>query len=320
MARIYTRGKTLWIYYHYNNKLFRQSLGLKNNKQNRKLAEEMLLQKQLELKRRNHYAQTGAMLFSDAAAEFIIHKKSETKNYNNYQVVLSHFSDFLKNDIPVRSITETHIRKFKDYLASRSDHTIQNYIYHLKIFFNHLVKEKKVDDNPVKIKIKTFREDIRIITDTDYRKIRLYLFIHNKVQYRLIHFLYLTGFRKSEALNIKWEDIDFTGKIIKVRNTKAGRIDVFPLYNDLYDFLNQFKKKSGRIFTYSKDGLKFWNRALDRLQLKYSIHDLRRKFGTRMAEKELSPYELTKIMRHQNIKTSMKYYINVSIKDIGKKM
>lgn len=89
-----------------------------------------------------------------------------------------------------------------------------------------------------------------------------------------------------------------------------------------YKFLQTFPDKhTGKLFNYSKDGLDFFNRALKRLNLPaYSIHDLRRKFGTTLAEKGLTPYELQKLMRHQNIRTTMQYYINIDLQNIAKKM
>ena len=321
MARIFNRGNILWIYYHHNNKAYRESLKLTDTKQNRRLAEELLLQKKLELRRSTHYRSTNNILLSDASNLFILDKKSETRHTNNYLVALKHFADFLQTDMPARSITEKHIKQFRNTLTNKSEHTVKNYLDHLKVFFKYLLKEGYIDKNPVTIKLTPFVKNINIYIDKDYRKLKLYLYIHNKEQYRFIHFLYLTGFRRSEALNIKWQDVDFRDKIIRLKNTKEHRIDIFPLYPELLQFLQQFKKKDGRIFNYSKDGLKFYQRALDRLNLpKYSLHDLRRKFGTRMAEKGLSPYELTKIMRHRSIKTSMKYYINIDIRDIGNKM
>ena len=46
-------------------------------------------------------------------------------------------------------------------------------------------------------------------------------------------------------------------------------------------------------------------------------HDLRRAYGLRLARAGVSPYELQKLMRHADIKTSMEFYIDLSHEDIA---
>jgi len=65
--------------------------------------------------------------------------------------------------------------------------------------------------------------------------------------------------------------------------------------------------------------LKFWNRARKTLKHPYTLHDIRRTFGTRMSKK-LMPNELMKVMRHADIKVTMRHYIVTDMQSIIDKM
>lgn len=324
MARIFVRGRILWIGY-YNSitkKETQQSLKLIDNKLNRRLAEEIRLKKELELKQRSYAIATNNIMLSDAVFHFMLSKNIDNNYRTVYYSAFKSFADFIASDIFVKQIKQEHLKKFAVYLKQKekSSNTIATYLNHLCILSKWLLEEKYID-NDFSYKIRPHKKEAMIIPDQSLRKLLLYLYIHNKDQYYLIKFLVLTGFRKSEALNLKWNQIDLSTKTIYLDNTKAKRTDVFPVYPELEKLLNDIPKRGKNVFNYSGDGLKFYNRAITRLKLKhYSLHDLRRKFGTTMAQRGLTPYELQRVMRHQNIKTTMQYYINIDMSNIAKKM
>lgn len=52
---------------------------------------------------------------------------------------------------------------------------------------------------------------------------------------------------------------------------------------------------------------------------KYSFHSFRKKFGTDWS-RNLMPAELKEIMRHNDVRTTMEYYVGLNIIKIGEKM
>ena len=48
-----------------------------------------------------------------------------------------------------------------------------------------------------------------------------------------------------------------------------------------------------------------------------SCHDIRDTFGTWMASKGISPYELQRMMRHADLKTTMEFYVDVQAQDMN---
>jgi integrase/recombinase XerD len=322
MASIYKRGKYLWIAWYQEGKILRKSLKLIDTKENRRIAHQEKLKLELELSRKNFARQTNNIYFSDAVYSFLLKKNLLKDNKSVYKSAFKRFSEYLNTDPLLTQIKQEDLVLFSRWLSDQqnSEATIQTYLNHLNIFFNWCKSEGYINHN-LQLKIKITKKTPRIIKDEHLHKLLWYLKVHSADQYNLIKFLVLTGFRKSEALSLTWNDIDFDRNIIYVNNTKAKRTEIFPIYETLKNFLKKIEKKNDRLFNYSKDGLDFYNRALKRLNLpQYSIHDLRRKFGTMMAEKGLTPYELQKLMRHQNIRTTMQYYINIDLQSIAKKM
>lgn len=324
MARIFKRGRILWIGY-YNpatKKEQQESLSLIDTKLNRKLAEEIKLKKELELKQRSFALATNNIMLSDAVFHFMLSKNIDNDYRTVYYSAFKNFSDFLKTDIFVKQLKQDHLKKFAVYLKQqgKSSNTIATYLNHLCILSKWLVQEKYADKD-FSYKIRPHKKEAMIIPDIELRKLLLYLFFHNRDQYNLVKFLVLTGFRKMEALHLQWNQIDMSTKTIYLENTKAKRTDVFPIYPELEKLINAIPHNGKMVFNYKDKGLKFYDRAIKKIGIKhYSIHDLRRKFGTKMAERGLTPYELQRVMRHQNIKTTMQYYINIDMQNIASKM
>lgn len=74
MVSIYKCGKCLWIAWYQQGKIIRQPLKLIDTRENRKLAEQIILEKELELTRKNFARATNNILFSNAVYYFPLYK------------------------------------------------------------------------------------------------------------------------------------------------------------------------------------------------------------------------------------------------------
>lgn len=115
-------------------------------------------------------------------------------------------------------------------------------------------------------------------------------------QYR---FVLQTGLRTGELIGLKWSDIDFENRTMKIERTMEWKDIVFlcrkgtPVKNSTYD--------TG-IFKYC-----------DRVGIpRFSMHVLRHTFATRCIEGGMKPKTLQKILGHSNIGITMNLYVHIT--------
>ena len=108
-----------------------------------------------------------------------------------------------------------------------------------------------------------------------------------------------------------------------IHNLKGKRNDFFPLYPELAELLKEYTKtlKGDKLFSFHKRYvLASLRKATEKLEIpNYTLHDFRRTFGTKYASK-LTPTELKTVMRHRNINTTLKHYINHNLSKIAQKL
>lgn len=138
----------------------------------------------------------------------------------------------------------------------------------------------------------------------------------NKVARNAIWLYLLTGTRKSELLQAKWEHIDWERKELKIPETKSGRIHYIPLSKPAYDLLGKINKipdnpyilpghvKGKPLVNITKP----WKRICQKANLtNIRLHDLRRTVGSWLAQSGNSLHLIGKILNHSNQSTTAIY-------------
>lgn len=324
MASIYKRGDTLWIKYLVQGELIRESLKLKDNERNREFAERKKSQIELNLEQNiiKPERKLKPIFFDEAALILFTRKGFNQKNMRMYELAFESFRKVCGNP-KIKDVSNKHYMQFRNYLLeNRAYSTAATYVNYLRIFFNFLKDEELYKErNPFK-RLKEKPKTIVSIPGEHFEQLFRYFTENDKMElYRFIKFLYLTGFRLNEALQFTWEQVRFDENIILVQNFKDNRIDIFPMYKELKEFLETFMKEQGNLFRYkARHALKLFQDSLKALNFpRYTIHDIRRTFASRYAVK-LTPVELKAIMRHRDIKTTLAHYISLDIKKIGDKL
>jgi len=323
MASLFKRGDVIWIQYYVDGKQVKETTGLRYTKENLVVAKSIKLEKEFLIKRNEFVIKKFGLSLSQA---FLLFEESKTNIQSSslviYKTAYLHLKDFY-GDIRVKEISK--IELFRQYLAEKVDkkekhiayNSIVTYIKHLRIFFNFLLQQKYIESNPFPV-LKEKTQPIKIIPKDAEDIILNYLKAWNHNQYVLIKFLFLTGVRISSALTVRWEDIDFQGNVLLIRNVKLNRNFIFPLYPQLKEFLESFQKPDGLLFSYTLDGLNFWRRTLLRLKLPhYPIHSIRKTFLSNLANKGTTLFDLAVLADHRDIRTTKKYYTYANIQRIG---
>ena len=163
-------------------------------------------------------------------------------------------------------------------------------------------------------------EEPKTISRKDLEEILLKLKLRNRQHFRPVALLLLTGLRISELIRLTFDDIEFKENIMIIRNTKAGRNDKFPLYDDLRKFLiEEFQDKSGRLFDYkSRHSMKFFYKFLKSEGYdNYNFHSLRKTFISELVNSGMSVYDVMTLARHKSIRTTLKHYTAAELSRMG---
>ena len=255
----------------------------------------------------------------------------------------------------ISDITPSTIRRWFTDLRSQklSDNTIVTYWRHVSAFLAIAVDDGILKKVP-KVRLpKIDSDDLakgRPLNLEEFERMRAQAKLHRPGQQTEFEFLldglWHSGLRISEAYNITWGPSDFYVDmnarhpefvILKQKNKKRQRLPMVPDFADLLNGVPVGKRR-GPIFYIPKtrgDGQisfgqtkkvisLFGEKALIRTGVNprtgnpqtASAHDLRRSFGTRMA-KEVMPAVLKELMRHKDLKTTMKYYAHLSTENIA---
>jgi len=144
---------------------------------------------------------------------------------------------------------------------------------------------------------------------------------NNPMLYPLIGFLLLTGARKSEALNLKWEHIDAGKRLWTVPLSKSGKPRHIPLSDGAAKFLELARNiigsrqiKSPYAFPSMDTGERLvdvgyaWDKARTAAGLRnVRLHDLRHSYASALVNEGRSIYEVQKLLGHANVATTQRY-------------
>ena len=132
----------------------------------------------------------------------------------------------------------------------------------------------------------------------------------------IIPMLILTGARKREVLDAKWEDFDLDRRQWRIPITKSGRPRHVPLSDGVLRLLAQVPRQEGcpYVFPNPKTGKPFvsffnsWNTARKQAGIAdVRVHDLRHSFASFLVNAGRSLYEVQRILGHTQIKTTQRY-------------
>ncbi len=127
--------------------------------------------------------------------------------------------------------------------------------------------------------------------------------------------LIYTGCRLREVLCLKWDDVDFDDCCLRLSESKTGKRTI-PLNNSAIKVLRNVQRLADNhhVFCGKKPGAplvavqKTWERIRKKAGiLDFRIHDLRHSFASFMIKNGVSIFEVSKLLGHKDIKTTMRY-------------
>lgn len=130
-----------------------------------------------------------------------------------------------------------------------------------------------------------------------------------------IKFLACSGMRKSEAVGLRWADVDLDGRFVhldRYKGSERGRY--VPLGAEAVAVLHEAAGHPLFVFPNRRgagpirDVRHVWKRALGGAGLSgVRIHDLRHSFGSQLVNAGASLYAVQRLMGHKNAATTQRY-------------
>ena len=238
-----------------------------------------------------------------------IHKKTWEYDEREIQRLLPHFFKKKLMMITAQMVRDDHQRIYREnglYMANRV-------IQILNAMFNKAIEWGWNGKNPCD-GIKKFKEKSRerfLSAEELSRFFEALQTLESKITADYIMLSLLTGARKSNVLEMKWEDINFDEKIWYIKETKNGTSQRLPLSENAIEILQarlEIKGKSSFVFASveSKTGhlvepKRAWATLLKRANIQdLRLHDLRRTLGSYLAMTGASNFVIGKTLNHKS--------------------
>ena len=286
---------------------------------------------------------TSINFFIDEFINYIVLEKNLSNNsVSNYKIDIVQFLNYLLNETNniseisalINSKTFSNYIKFlkeKEYKPS----TMNRKLSSLKGYTNFLEEEKIIDFNPLKyIKLpKNPRKIPKTLDDVDITKLLENPDTLSLREKTIIELMYATGLRASELINLKFADINFTSKSVRVYG-KGSKERIIPIHQNALHLLksywkiemdnhNSVVKNNGKIFIreylfVNKNKLKLTRQGLWYIlkqiakklginENKITPHVLRHTFATHLLYNGVPLRHLQEMLGHSSISTTQIY-------------
>jgi len=290
MGCIYRRGTMYWIKYYRNGKPFAES-----SRSDKKVVAERLL------KKREGDIASGKMpgivydrvKFDDLAEDFLLdYRNNQKKSLDRAKLSLDHLNERFKG-LKVPTITTTCIQ---EYIEKRIEEGALNATINRELSALKRILNLGARQTPPKV------ERVPYIPMLKEKNIRRGFFEHGDfiaVRNALPEYLkgfatfaYKTGWRKSEIINLRWEQVDLHNGIVRIEAGDTKNDDARTVYLDtelrkIFTRQRGIMKEKQKILPYVfpnmlctgkiKDFRKGWMSACEKAKIGTRLfHDLRR--------------------------------------------
>ena len=286
-------------------------------------------------------------MFTERLKEFLQHLQYERNmsvhTLRNYSSDLEQFQEFLfkasKNkDVEVKSIDHLTIREWMAELhaANKKKTSIARKLASLRTFFQFLIREGALEKNPAKL----------VATPRIERKLPSHLSMEDAVRFietpdlntdlgkrdrAILEFLYATGMRVSELVNLNIKDIDFRERLVRVTG-KRKKQRVLPFaeaaLQALMYYLDEARptfvnncpatKRDAEAVFLNYQGTRITPRSVGRMIDKYiaicadinkhiSPHSLRHSFATHLLDSGADLRDIQELLGHARLSTTQIY-------------
>lgn len=265
--------------------------------------------------------------------KYMPHVKTYKRSHYTDQIYLRNhilpvFGRLRMSEIRKSDVVDFINRKREEGLAPS---TVNRLLVLIRFSFNLALNWETagVTDNPAR-GVKQFKENNKVerhVSDDDVLRLKAAMQQSiNPMLEPIVTMLLVTGARKGEVLNARWEDIDMRNQVWRIPMSKSGHTRYVPLTPYVISAIGLAKKTLARligedkasrcpwIFANPKTGKPFvsvfyaWDTARRKAGLpQLRCHDARHSYASTLVNNGVPIYEVQKILGHQHIRTTERY-------------
>lgn len=252
-------------------------------------------------------------------------------------------------DPPLEQFNQDNVRNYlmhrirEDNVAPRTN--LGNW-QDLKAFSNYLLRHEIIAKDPMRniSRPRVERKMPDALNADQVKELMRFMLSRRKKRYRIAYlrdlalistFVY-AGLRRNEALCLKVSDVDFDNNILRLMYTKTRRQEVVPMCSSLKNILLNYHKARMSLkrntdhffvdsnrqgFTAKRGDGSFQTRGVqllfqeindnigEKIGKRITPHLLRRSFATMLLRKGSNIVQVSRLLRHKDISTTVKSYI-----------
>jgi len=204
----------------------------------------------------------------------------------------------------LESVNAGDITEFLKRSTSQYDHN--NTLAAFKAFFRWAVRSSLLVRSPAdNIKKINIQERTRKALNPD-EAARVLFYANKEILAPAVAIALYTGGRMMEVLTLDWADVDFKAKTITLNKTKAKKIRIMPMSDELIKILNRFKKPSGPICDLHNHR-RIIKRIFRNAKCIGGWHILRHTFATTLLRNGVDIQTVCDLCGHSSISITAKY-------------
>lgn len=282
-------------------------------------------------------ARAESVTLQEATESYIASRPLKPRTINDIRQAFKGFESWQNKQLS--TITREMVSKRHRELGVNSEARANLAMRYLRAVFNFAIAQYTdkdgqpfITDNPVKRLSQTrawYRVESReTVINPDQLKpwFKAVNSLANIVARDYFITIMLTGLRRTEAMNIKWSDVNLDRKTLTVRDTKNYRDHTLPIPNYLLSILITRKNSvvGDYVFQSTKGRLQNLRYAQEAVikesGVNFTIHDLRRTFATIANSLDIPAYTVKMLLNHKNSSDVTAGYIIVDVERLRNPM
>ncbi len=215
-------------------------------------------------------------------------------------------------------MTTVDVNKYLDHrLETRTPKTVRNERGVILRFFSWLKDRGYVEDNPAE------KSDLPAIAPPeivymDRAERDRALAKAEELGLWAVHVAAYTGLRKTEITGLHWDAVDLKAKTIRVKG-KGGKTATLPMHDKLVPIFREKIPNDNDPFVFPQHTRRWWDEYLHPLhddcptlaRHGQGWHVFRRTFGSLLVQAGVSIATVSKLMRHEQVETTMRHYAHL---------